>query len=220
QTVFGLLILLILLSIAYCIERAHQKKKTLWCAYWFGLVMLSSVGLGIGLHTFLIHLGPRIASVTLGAYECGSVDFPDPPYPDQIVCPQQETDAEQVASLFSLMSKVGLEACLWGAGTAIGELPPYFTPRAPLLFGADPDDEDYPRFKEILDQPNFPTRAKVAGQQLIQKVGFFGILACASIPKPLFDLAGITFIKMQNQKLFAIITFCRHILEQMVSFIG
>lgn len=34
--------------------------------------------------------------MTLAAYECGSVDFPDPPYPDQIVCPQQETDAEQV----------------------------------------------------------------------------------------------------------------------------
>ncbi|KAI3373434.1 hypothetical protein L3Q82_022036 [Scortum barcoo] len=290
QTVFGLLILLILLSIAYCIEGTHQKyvrymeKKTLWCAYWLGLGILSSVGLGTGLHTFLLYLGPHIASVTLAAYECGSVDFPEPPYPDQIICPQQGTptpgsDAEGVGveavgadglvgleaiqgsiSLWAIISKVRLEACMWGAGTAIGELPPYFMARAARLSGADPDDEDYQRFEELLDQTqsaqrllwscqeeygktsinDFATRAKVAVKKLIQRVGFFGILACASIPNPLFDLAGITcghflvpfwtffgatligkaVIKMHIQKLFVIVTFSRHIVEQMVSLIG
>ncbi|KAM7374794.1 hypothetical protein PAMP_007431 [Pampus punctatissimus] len=219
QTVFGLLILLILLSIAYLFEGTHQKyvrymeKKTLWCAYWVGLGILSSVGLGTGLHTFLLYLGPHIASVTLAAYECGSVDFPEPPYPDQIVCPQQEappsgSDAVHVGveaagsdmvvgsaalqgsiSLWTIISKVRLEA-------SIGELPPYFMARAARLSGADPNDEDYQRFEEILDQTqsaqDFATRAKVAVQKLIQKVGFIGILACASIPNPLFDLAGIT----------------------------
>uniref|UniRef100_UPI0037E7D496 vacuole membrane protein 1-like isoform X2 n=1 Tax=Semicossyphus pulcher TaxID=241346 RepID=UPI0037E7D496 len=249
QTVFGLLILLILLSIAYCIEGSHQKyvrymeKKTLWCAYWVGLGILSSVGLGTGLHTFLLYLGPHIASVTLAAYECGSVDFPEPPYPDQIVCPQLEAPAGSI-SLWTIISKVRLEACMWGAGTAIGELPPYFMARAARLSGADPDDEDYQRFEEMLDQTqtaqDFATRAKVAVQRLIQRVGFFGILACASIPNPLFDLAGITcghflvpfwtffgatligkaVIKMHIQKLFVIVTFSRHIVEQMVSLIG
>uniref|UniRef100_A0A8C9WYB2 Vacuole membrane protein 1 n=1 Tax=Sander lucioperca TaxID=283035 RepID=A0A8C9WYB2_SANLU len=248
QTVFGLLILLILLSIAYCIEGTHQKyvrymeKKTLWCAYWVGLGILSSVGLGTGLHTFLLYLGPHIASVTLAAYECGSVDFPEPPYPDQIVCPQQNSPGS--ISLWTIISKVRLEACMWGAGTAIGELPPYFMARAARLSGTDPDDEDYQRFEEILDQTqstqDFATRAKVAVQKLIQRVGFFGILACASIPNPLFDLAGITcghflvpfwtffgatligkaVIKMHIQKLFVIVTFSRHIVEQMVSLIG
>ncbi|XP_037604325.1 vacuole membrane protein 1-like isoform X2 [Sebastes umbrosus] len=274
QTVFGLLILLLLLSIAYCIEGTHQKyvlymeKKTLWCAYWVGLGILSSVGLGTGLHTFLLYLGPHIASVTLAAYECGSVDFPEPPYPDQIICPQQNapapgSDAEQVGveaavvdgsvgtaaiqgsiTLWTILSKVRLEACMWGAGTAIGELPPYFMARAARLSGADPDDEDYQRFEEILDETHsaqdFASRAKVAVQKLIQRVGFFGILVCASIPNPLFDLAGITcghflvpfwtffgatligkaVIKMHIQKLFVIVTFSRHIVEQMVSLIG
>ncbi|CDQ86606.1 unnamed protein product [Oncorhynchus mykiss] len=75
---------------------------------------------------------------------------------------------------------------------------------------------------------------------MVQRVGFFGILACASIPNPLFDLAGITcghflvpfwtffgatligkaIIKMHIQKLFVIITFSSHIVEQMVSLIG
>lgn len=81
--------------------------------------------------------GPHIASVTLAAYECGSVDFPEPPYPDQIICPQQGaptpgSDAERVGveaagadglvgseaiqgsiSLWAIISKVRLEACMW-----------------------------------------------------------------------------------------------------------
>lgn len=88
--------------------------------------------------SFSLHLplsvsqGPHIASVTLAAYECGSVDFPEPPYPDQVVCPQQNapaagSDAEQVGveasvesaaiqgtvSLWTIVSKVRLEACMW-----------------------------------------------------------------------------------------------------------
>lgn len=75
--------------------------------------------------------------MTLAAYECGSVDFPEPPYPDQIVCPQQEapapgSDAQQLGveaagvdelvgsaaihgsiSLWTIISKVRLEACMW-----------------------------------------------------------------------------------------------------------
>lgn len=59
------------------------QTKLIWCGYWVGLGILSSVGLGTGLHTFLLYLGPHIASVTLAAYECNSLDFPQPPYPEQ-----------------------------------------------------------------------------------------------------------------------------------------
>ena len=59
------------------------EKQLLWCMYWVGLGVLSSVGLGTGLHTFLLYLGPHIAAVTLAAYECESLDFPEPPYPDE-----------------------------------------------------------------------------------------------------------------------------------------
>ena len=71
-----------------------------------GLGVLSSVGLGTGLHTFLLYLGPHIAAVTLAAYECGSTDFPEPPYPDSIVCPD-ETGAEKIPiTIWSIMAKV------------------------------------------------------------------------------------------------------------------
>ncbi|XP_073653677.1 vacuole membrane protein 1 isoform X3 [Tursiops truncatus] len=239
SVVVSFLLLLAVLIATYYVEGAHQQyvqrieKQFLLYAYWIGLGILSSVGLGTGLHTFLLYLltcvsldktekekklpkGPHIASVTLAAYECNSVNFPEPPYPDQIICPDEE-GTEGTISLWSIISKVRIEACMWGIGTAIGELPPYFMARAARLSGAELDDEDYQEFEEMLEHAE-----------------------TAQIPNPLFDLAGITcghflvpfwtffgatligkaIIKMHIQKIFVIITFSKHIVEQMVAFIG
>lgn len=39
---------------------------------------------------------------------------------------------------------------MWGAGTALGELPPYFMARAARLSGYDPEDEeDLKEFEEL-----------------------------------------------------------------------
>uniref|UniRef100_A0AAY5K684 Vacuole membrane protein 1 n=1 Tax=Esox lucius TaxID=8010 RepID=A0AAY5K684_ESOLU len=231
----ALLALVNIFAIACCVEGTHQKhveKRFLWCSYWIGLGILSSVGLGTGLHTFLLYLGSHIASVTLEVYECGSVDFPEPPNPEQII-----------SSLWTGVSKARLEACMWGARTAISELPPYFMAHAVRLSGAEPDDEDNEAFGELLKQAenaqDFASRAKLAVQKMVQRVGFLGILVCGSIPNPLFDLAGISghflvplwtffgatligkaIVKMHIQKLFVIVTFSRHLVEQMVSVIG
>uniref|UniRef100_A0A8C3L2R4 Vacuole membrane protein 1 n=1 Tax=Chrysolophus pictus TaxID=9089 RepID=A0A8C3L2R4_CHRPC len=216
------LLMLAVLTATYYVEGRHQQyvrymeKKFFWCAYWVGLGILSSVGLGTGLHTFLLYL----VSVFYAPWE----EFPD-------------------HSAGCAGAVTCWQVCL-GAGTAIGELPPYFMARAARLSGAEPDDEEYQEFEEMLEHAetaqDFASRAKLAVQNLVQKVGFFGILACASIPNPLFDLAGITcghflvpfwtffgatligkaVIKMHIQKLFVIITFSKHIVEQMVSLIG
>lgn len=86
------LILLVLLGIVYGLyfmlvkedpKSLKIKEDIAWFSYWVFLGILSSVGLGTGLHTFLLYLGPFIAKVTLAAQECGSVHFPRPPYPDQ-----------------------------------------------------------------------------------------------------------------------------------------
>lgn len=80
---------LAVLGTLYNIPGKHQVliamvRANLWfVVYWVGLGVLSSIGLGTGLHTFLLYLGPHIASVTLAAYECNSLDFPSPPYPDE-----------------------------------------------------------------------------------------------------------------------------------------
>jgi len=250
-----LLILVVSLYALTLIEGGHQiyveivKNKVLWCGYWVGLGVLSSVGLGTGLHTFLLYLGPHIARVTLAAYECGTTDFPEPPYPSSIVCPEDSTTAAAAGAmtLWSIMSKVRIEACMWGAGTAIGELPPYFMARAARLSGRAIEDEDFEELEELLEEKNKTSsslslfdRAKLGVHALIQRVGFFGILACASIPNPLFDLAGITcghflvpfwtffgatligkaIIKMHIQQIFVIVLFTKQTVETAIDLIS
>ena len=117
-------VVVILGYFAYHMPGTHQdtirqfEKKIYWCLYWIGLGVLSSVGLGTGLHTFLLYLGPHIAAVTLAAYECESLDFPEPPYPDEIHCPASAGPG-QIVNIWSIMAKVRLEAFMWGAGTLL-----------------------------------------------------------------------------------------------------
>jgi len=253
-SLFAIIVILTVLAVCHNTPGSHQEslhaseKYILWCAWWVGLGILSSVGLGTGLHTFLLYLGPHIAAVTMAAYECGTTDFPSPPYPSQILCPSTEDgeEASKVAQMtvWMIISKVRVEAFCWGAGTAIGELPPYFMARAARLSGSEPgeDTEEFLELQEKLKHPESMTKfekAKYKVQQLVEKVGFFGILACASIPNPLFDLAGITcghflipfwtffgatligkaIIKMHIQKLFVIFAFNQQLMESSISFL-
>jgi hypothetical protein len=159
----------------------------------------------------------------------------------RIICPVPTPGVAPIlsaVSVWTIMSKVRLEAFMWGAGTALGELPPYFVARAHRLSGEDEEELDPDIADEITGSsgavvPNAGNRRSMAQRfranmiHLVTKVGFFGILACASIPNPLFDLAGITcgyslvpfwtffgatligkaVIKMHIQKLFVIVAF-------------
>ncbi|XP_045539348.1 vacuole membrane protein 1 isoform X2 [Papilio machaon] len=240
---YKLLALVIVLSIAatvtsYYVGGPHQPyvqlvvAKVAWWGWWVVLGVCSSVGLGTGLHTFLLYLGPHIARVTLAAYECGSLDFPEPPYPNDIICPGEIAGE---VSVWSIMSKVRIESMLWGVGTALGELPPYFMARAARLSGGS-----LAEVTDIADDNTRSGRAKVMVQKLVQRVGFAGILACASIPNPLFDLAGLTcghflvpfwtffgatvlgkaVIKMHIQKMFVIIAFNEALVGQALGWVS
>lgn len=152
--------------------------------YWIILGILSSVGLGSGLHTFVLYLAPHIVNTTM------------------------ENNAENALQIYF---KVMMPALYWGIGTAIGELPPYL-----LAKGAS---YDYKNVPSVLT-------ANPALSNMLKRYGFFTILAFASIPNPLFDLAGIisgyvqipfstffssvligkAFIKAQGQTLFVIYT--------------
>lgn len=239
-------LLLVAFLVSYYLEGPHQtyigsaEKLIIRCSYWIGLGILSSVGLGTGLHTFILYLGPFIASVTLAAFTCDSVDFPQPPYPDDIVCPDEGSPTYAV-TFWMVLSKVRLEAFMWGVGTAIGELPPYFMARAARLSGKE-EDEEYEELEAALQSQSkdLLTRARRAIYELIQRVGFFGILLCASIPNPLFDLAGITcghflvpfwtffgatvigkaVIKTHIQTVFVIMAFSAHHFNTAVAMIG
>uniref|UniRef100_A0A5K3FVP6 Vacuole membrane protein 1 n=1 Tax=Mesocestoides corti TaxID=53468 RepID=A0A5K3FVP6_MESCO len=180
------------------------EKKAVWYIWWVVLGFLSSCGFGFGLHTFLLYLGPFIAQVTMSAYVCRSLNFPEPPYPDEIVCPE---NGNSDVSFFDIVRKVQLESILWGFGTAIGELPPYIMARGARL-SCNLNDEielslnnasssseletDVNHSPGSDQKPSAYQRFELLLQRLVTRVGFFGILLCASVPNPLFDLAGMT----------------------------
>ena len=122
-------------------------------AYWLVLGVLSSIGLGSGLHTFVLYLGPhivRIAAATLvhkTTAFTAAIDtyFAMPPTwdvagiatafspgyaPGAFVPAAHATAATPhpttASLLVAILVKVAPAAFLWGLGTALGELPPYF----------------------------------------------------------------------------------------------
>lgn len=101
--------------------------------------------IGSGLHTFVLYLGPHIALFTLKATLCGRVDLKSAPYDtiqlkrvpswldrscSEFGPPLMISAAGSRVPLTSILPQVQLEAILWGIGTALGELPPYFISRA------------------------------------------------------------------------------------------
>lgn len=87
------------------------------------------------------------------------------------------------------MTKVRYEAFLWGAGTALGELPPYFMARAARLSGRDSEDGDaaLQDIEELKKRSasggklSMLERGKLFMETMVERVGFMGILACASV---------------------------------------
>jgi hypothetical protein len=102
-------------------------------AYWILLGIASSIGLGTGLHTFVLYLGPHIAKVAIVATHCGYLPDMMPSrwnfdhFADcqcKIAFKLESTSSP--IGIFGIILAVQIESFLWGLGTAIGELPPYF----------------------------------------------------------------------------------------------
>ena len=202
---------------------AHQLHlKGVWSGLsfallWITLGVLSSVGLGTGLHTFVLYLGPYIAKATLAATECGTLDVPLSG-PQAFMCPVSTAHSTaHPVTFIGLLLKVAPAALLWGAGTAIGELPPYFVSRAATLSGQKLAELD--KLTELDEQshtpassptaassfsasastvsslpshqPSLQERVKLLIYHALEQYGFWAILLLASIPNPLFDLAGL-----------------------------
>ncbi|XP_009800965.1 vacuole membrane protein KMS1 [Nicotiana sylvestris] len=176
--------------------------------WWVALGVASSIGLGSGLHTFVLYLGPHIALFTIKAMKCGRVDLKMAPYDtiqfqrtplwlrkdcSEFGPPVFSSSHGTSVPLSSILPQVQLEAILWGLGTALGELPPYFISRAASLSGSRVD-----AMKELdaSSESNgfLATRLTQMKRWFLshaQYLNFFTILILASVPNPLFDLAGI-----------------------------
>jgi len=216
-------------------EKLHNLRSILfWYGYWIVLGVLSSIGLGTGLHTFVLFLGPHIAEVTTAAYTCGNLNF-KVFGEGSFIC--NGDPVESTVSILTIFSKVKMQAFFWGLGTAIGELPPYFVSRAASLTGKN--NQNISKFEEN-EQKTFVDKIQAMLFKLLRKLGFIGILLCASIPNPLFDIAGIlcghflipfgtffgaTFIgkaliKNSIQSIFIIITFSEKTINYLLSLLS
>merc|ERR1712110_473557 len=115
--------------------------------------------------------------------------------------------------------------------------------RAARLAGGKSDNDDFQNeLEDALEEADTTTwlgKGKAFMHSLVQKVGFFGILLAASIPNPLFDLAGITcghflipfwtffgatligkaVVKMHIQMIFIIFIFSKHHIQSVVSYL-
>ncbi|KAL2649776.1 hypothetical protein R1flu_017904 [Riccia fluitans] len=220
QLSFVLTITLVFIAGAslYAVDGPHEiyvKESLAWARYvvwWVALGVASSIGLGSGLHTFILYLGPHVTAFTMRATECGRVDFKSAPYdtpqwglpstwalkecsqlgPSQYPLLASHHSERYMVPLHTVLMQVQLEAVLWGIGTALGELPPYFVSRAARLSGEKPRELD----------EELASTAQSFGARTVQNLkrwmithfenfGFFTILLLASVPNPMFDLAGI-----------------------------
>ncbi|XP_042424266.1 vacuole membrane protein KMS1-like isoform X2 [Zingiber officinale] len=191
----------------HIVELLHYSNYVLW---WVALGVASSIGLGSGLHTFVLYLGPHIAFFTIKAMKCGRVDLKTASY-DTIQLKRRPSWLEKGCSEFgppvyhalpgslvripicSILPQVQLEAILWGLGTALGELPPYFISRAASLSGnkMELEELDAVSTKEDSLISAFLKKIKRWFFTHSQHLNFLTILILASVPNPLFDLAGI-----------------------------
>ncbi|TMX01952.1 hypothetical protein EJD97_023000 [Solanum chilense] len=176
--------------------------------WWLVLGVASSIGLGSGLHTFVLYLGPHIALFTIKSVSCGRVDIKSAPY-DTIQLRSGPSWLDKDCSEFgpplfslpgarvpltSILNQIQLEAILWGIGTALGELPPYFISRAASISGREGELMEDLDSASKEDTGIISNHLKQIKKWLIsnrQYLNFFTILVLASVPNPLFDLAGI-----------------------------
>lgn len=153
------------------------------CLYWLILGIASSIGMGTGLHTFVLYLAPHIAKVTMAANECSYFPEMNPSRWNFIDFKPCKTvkDKDNFNSILSIFLNVQIEAFMWGLGTAIGELPPYF-----MALGASKSGKSNEELQELeeIEKKQVLTimeRLKIFLYDHLQKHGFITVLLCASV---------------------------------------
>jgi len=244
--------LVIAYFVALNIEGSHQpflrsvRFVVEFMVWWVGLGVLSSVGLGTGMHSGILFLFPLIMKVSMAASECKSLNFDSESemwfQPGDFECPEGQPQTSNVTFL-RVWLKVFLSCLLWGAGTAIGEIPPYAVTRARRLAGKAAEEFDDEIVIPSTEGPA-PPWYTISGMQrwmitFIEKHGFWGVVAFSAWPNMAFDLCGMccghflmpfwtffgaTFvgkaiIKVNIQSWFFIVLFSQHWADSIVQWI-
>jgi len=162
-------------------------------AWWIILGILSSVGFGTGLHSGLMFLFPHVMQVVGAAEACHTTTGLIPWYqhPCKLECSTTSGPKDDATvTMLRLWALVTVQCILWGAGTAIGELPPYYVSRAARTAGRKDSDFE----KELEDARNSNdlfSRMKVWTIDFTERNGFVGVFLLAAWPNAAFDMCGM-----------------------------
>lgn len=148
--------------------------------YWTFLGILSSIGLGFGIHTGILFLFPLIIRVSLLSKNCHNTNF-EIYGNNSFVC----TDDISNVNIFDVYLKIFIESFFWSVGTALGEIPPFWISRIDRLNRTRSIDISNYTDNYILNLVNKYTI------KLLINYRFWAILALSSWPNVAFDLCGI-----------------------------
>ena len=166
-------------------------KFVIW---WVGLGVLSSVGLGSGMHSGLLYAFPHAYWVCATAKKCGNLNFNN--FNDMWFNSNYNAqtfeclgDDGSEATYFGVMLKILPVFILWGSGTALGEIPPYalsYSAKASGIKNADMDEID-----DIRNKKDLVSILQVQMLDFMEYYDFWGIVLMAAWPNAAFDLCGI-----------------------------
>lgn len=182
-------------------------------AWWVGLGILSSVGLGCGVHSGILFLFPHIMKTCMAAEECNTLDFDSASdmwfggSDNLFSCPEKHGGSEALfgegdgdilspVTYLGTFLKVYPASLLWGIGTAIGEIPPYALSRAAAEANEEVDDDAElrelgRRDPNAIQKFDLVTRSKMWMIGLLRRRGFLGVFLLSAVPNMAFDLCGM-----------------------------
>ena len=200
---YPLLLLVVLVSLAASITGPHTpfitdaRITTEFVVWWLGLGVLSSIGLGTGMHSGLLFLFPHILKVCRSAEACDGVGFDTRNNMWFTMGGEDLFECDNVSKDDTWMN-VGLAvlpaAVTWGAGTAIGVILPYSLNYLTATAGKENEDLYDLENEDVGEMTRMQRKihdCKVWMISFMKTHGFWGLVAMSSWPNAAFDLCGI-----------------------------
>lgn len=111
-------------------------------------------------------------------------------HPCKLDCALTPNEDDGTATFLNIVAKVLPQCCLWGLGTAIGELPPYLVSKAARMAGQKSGDFEA-EIEAARNSKDVFSRLKLWTMDFTERHGFLGVVILAGWPNAAFDMCGM-----------------------------